>query len=276
MPARSPVVKVGRIAGQFAKPRSSPIEKQDGVELPVYRGDIVNGTEFTPEARIPDPRRQLQAYRQSAATLNLLRAFAQGGYANLASVQQWMLGFVKDSPQARRYTELADRISEALGFMQACGLDLESHPELRTTDFYTSHEALLLGYRAGDDARGFDPSRQLVRDLGPYGLDRRPHPPARPCPCRILPRHQESARPQDRPVAEARRAAAPDRHPQSGERARPAHADLPRRRRQGRRPAAAARPRGEEGRPRRGVVVRSRCTATPSRRPRATRPGRST
>lgn len=143
---RSPVVKVGRIAGQFAKPRSSPTEKRGDVELPSYRGDIINGNDFTPEARIPDPRRQIEAYRQSAATLNLLRAFAHGGYANLATVHQWMLGFVKDSPQARRYQELADRISEALGFMRACGLDLESHPELRTTDLYTSHEALLLGY----------------------------------------------------------------------------------------------------------------------------------
>ncbi len=142
----SPVVKVGRIAGQFAKPRSSPTEKKDGKELPSYRGDIVNGIEFTPEARIPDPRRQVEAYRQSAATLNLLRAFAHGGYANLASVHQWMLGFVKDSPQSRRYMELADRISEALGFMQACGLDLEDQPELRSTDIYTSHEALLLGF----------------------------------------------------------------------------------------------------------------------------------
>src|SRR5918994_1772947 len=142
----SPVVKVGRIAGQFAKPRSSPTEKKDGLELPSYRGDIVNGTEFTPESRTPDPRRQLQAYRQSAATLNLLRAFAQGGFANLGSVHQWMLGFLKDSPQSRRYKELADRISDALNFMRACGLDLESHPELRSTDIYTSHEALLLGY----------------------------------------------------------------------------------------------------------------------------------
>jgi 3-deoxy-7-phosphoheptulonate synthase len=144
--AASPVVKIGRVAGQFAKPRTSPVEKRDGQELPVYRGDIINGTEFTPQARIPDPRRQLAAYRQSAATLNLLRAFAQGGYANLGNVRQWMLGFVKDSPQSRRYAQLADQISEALGFMQACGLDLESHPELRSTDFYTSHEALLLGY----------------------------------------------------------------------------------------------------------------------------------
>jgi 3-deoxy-7-phosphoheptulonate synthase len=144
--AASPVVKVGRIAGQFAKPRTSPVEKRGTVELPVYRGDIINGTDFMAEARIPDPRRQLEAYRQSAATLNLLRAFAQGGYANLGNVRQWMLGFVKDSPQSRRYAELSDRISETLGFMQACGLDLESHPELRTTDFYTSHEALLLGF----------------------------------------------------------------------------------------------------------------------------------
>jgi 3-deoxy-7-phosphoheptulonate synthase len=144
--AALPVVKVGRIAGQFAKPRSSAVEKHDGVELPSYRGDIINDIAFTEDARRPDPRRQVEAYRQSAATLNLLRAFAQGGYANLASVRQWMLGFVKDSPQSRRYVELADRISEALDFMRACGLDLESHPELRATDFYTSHEALLLGY----------------------------------------------------------------------------------------------------------------------------------
>ncbi|MFL6804285.1 MAG: class II 3-deoxy-7-phosphoheptulonate synthase [Xanthobacteraceae bacterium] len=141
-----PVLKVGRIAGQFAKPRSSPTEKVDGVELPSYRGDIVNDIAFTGQARTPDPQRQLMAYRQSAATLNLLRAFATGGFANLGSVHQWMLGFLKDSPQSRRYKELADRISEALNFMRACGLDLESHPELRSTDFYTSHEALLLGY----------------------------------------------------------------------------------------------------------------------------------
>jgi 3-deoxy-7-phosphoheptulonate synthase len=144
--AASPVVKVGRVAGQFAKPRSSPTEKQNGVELPSYRGDIINDIAFTPAARTPDPRRQIEAYRQSAATLNLLRAFAHGGYANLASVHQWMLGFVKDSPQSRRYEELADRISDALGFMQACGLDLESHPELKTTEFYTCHEGLLLGF----------------------------------------------------------------------------------------------------------------------------------
>ncbi|MBX6427171.1 MAG: 3-deoxy-7-phosphoheptulonate synthase class II [Variibacter sp.] len=144
--AASPVVKVGRIAGQFAKPRSSPVEKQNGVELPSYRGDIINDIAFTAAARTPDPRRQIEAYRQSAATLNLLRAFAQGGYASLARVHEWMLGFVKDAPRSHDYKELADRISESLSFMRACGLDPENHPELRTTEFYVSHEALLLGY----------------------------------------------------------------------------------------------------------------------------------
>ncbi len=144
--AASPIIKVGRIAGQFAKPRSSPDETVDGVTLPAYRGDIVNAMEFTGEAREPDPRRQLEAFRQSAATLNLLRAFATGGYANLENAHRWMLGFVKDSPQSERYQGVADRITETLGFMRAIGLDPEAHPELRATDFYTSHEALLLGY----------------------------------------------------------------------------------------------------------------------------------
>ena len=142
----SPVVKVGRVAGQFAKPRSAPNETIGGVELPSYRGDIINGIEFSPESRIPDPVRQLDAYRQSAATLNLLRAFATGGYANLENAHRWMLGFVKDSPLSHRYEELAGRITETLDFMRAIGLDPEAHPELRATDFYTSHEALLLGF----------------------------------------------------------------------------------------------------------------------------------
>jgi 3-deoxy-7-phosphoheptulonate synthase len=144
--ATSPVVKVGRIAGQFAKPRSAPTEKKNGMELPSYRGDVVNGPEFTQEARRPDPARQEMAYRQSAATLNLLRAFAQGGYANLDHVHQWMLGFIAESPQRERYEALADRITETLNFMRAIGIDPESHPELRQTDFFTSHEALLLGF----------------------------------------------------------------------------------------------------------------------------------
>ncbi|HEV2572166.1 class II 3-deoxy-7-phosphoheptulonate synthase [Methylocella sp. CPCC 101449] len=144
--AASPVVKIGRVAGQFAKPRSAPTEKQNGIELPSYRGDIINDIEFTTAGRTPDPKRLLEAYRQSAATLNLLRAFATGGYANLENAHRWMLGFIKDSPQSGRYQELADRITETLGFMRAIGLDAEAHPELRQTDFYTSHEALLLGF----------------------------------------------------------------------------------------------------------------------------------
>jgi 3-deoxy-7-phosphoheptulonate synthase len=144
--AGSPVVKLGRIAGQFAKPRSSSIEKQGDVELPSYRGDIINDIDFTETSRQPDPQRQLFAYRQSAATLNLIRAFAAGGFANLENAHRWMLGFVKNSPQSERYQKLADQITETLGFMRAIGLDPEHHPELRQTEFYTSHEALLLSY----------------------------------------------------------------------------------------------------------------------------------
>ena len=141
-----PVVKVGRIAGQFAKPRSSPMETKDGLELPSYRGDIINGSEFTEVSRIPDPNRQLEAYRQSAATLNLIRAFSMGGFADLNRVHQWTLGFLAGSPQRHRYEELANRISEALEFMSACGVTSETSPGLRTVPFYTSHEALLLGF----------------------------------------------------------------------------------------------------------------------------------
>ena len=141
-----PVVKVGRIAGQFAKPRSQPTEVIDGVEYPIYRGDIINDPEVSVEGRKPDPERQIMAYRQSAATLNLLRAFAQGGYANLEHVHKWTLGTLKDSPAFERYQELADRITEALGFMRACGINADTAPQLRQTDFFTSHESLLLGY----------------------------------------------------------------------------------------------------------------------------------
>jgi 3-deoxy-7-phosphoheptulonate synthase len=143
---RKPVVKVGRIAGQFAKPRSSPTETIDGVTLPSYRGDNINGIEFTPEARAPDPQRLMQAYMQSAATLNLLRAFAQGGYASLNNIHKWMLGFVDRSPAGERYRALAARITDAMEFMAACGITPETTPGLSSTDFYTSHEALLLGY----------------------------------------------------------------------------------------------------------------------------------
>lgn len=144
--ASCPVVKVGRLAGQFAKPRSSDTETKDGVELPSYRGDIINGIDFTEESRVPDAKRMLRAFSQSAATLNLLRAFAQGGYANLMSVHKWNLDFVTQSGAGERYGELADRIGEALSFMQACGINPAEVRQLQGTDFYTSHEALLLGY----------------------------------------------------------------------------------------------------------------------------------
>jgi 3-deoxy-7-phosphoheptulonate synthase len=144
--AKVPVVKVGRMAGQFAKPRSAPTEVVGGVELPSYRGDIINGPEFTPEARIPDPARMETGYFQSAGTLNLLRAFATGGYADLHEVHRWTLDFAARSPLAERYQQLAGRIDETLAFMSACGMTSASIPQIRETDFYTSHEALLLPY----------------------------------------------------------------------------------------------------------------------------------
>ncbi|MGE4220147.1 MAG: class II 3-deoxy-7-phosphoheptulonate synthase [Alphaproteobacteria bacterium] len=144
--AAVPVVKVGRMAGQFAKPRSAPTEKVGDKELPSYRGDIVNQIDFTAEARLPDPERMLRAYHQAASTLNLLRAFAQGGFADLHQVHRWNLDFVGDRPQGHRYEELAQRIDEALNFMTACGITSDIVPQLRETSFYTSHEALLLWY----------------------------------------------------------------------------------------------------------------------------------
>ena len=144
--ASCPVVKVGRMAGQFAKPRSEPTETQNGVTLPAYRGDMINAMEFTPEARRADPERLIQGYNQSAATLNLIRAFAQGGYADLHEVHRWTLGFVSRSPQGERYRDLADRIGETLSFMEACGLTSQTAPQIRETEFFTSHEALILQY----------------------------------------------------------------------------------------------------------------------------------
>jgi 3-deoxy-7-phosphoheptulonate synthase len=144
--SKLPVVKVGRMAGQFAKPRSSPTETIGGVELPSYLGDNVNAIEFTAEARRNDPQRMIRAYSQAAATLNLLRAFATGVYANLRQVHQWTLDFMGRSPWADRFKDVADRIGEALDFMEACGVAPETVPQLKTTNFYTSHEALLLPY----------------------------------------------------------------------------------------------------------------------------------
>lgn len=143
--AKCPVVKVGRMAGQFAKPRSAGTETVNGVELPSYRGDIVNDIAFTPEARIPDPDRMLQAYTQAAASLNLLRAFSTGGYADVHHVHGWTLGFVEEE-KAAKYADMANRISDALDFMQAAGVNQGTAHTLQSVDFYTSHEALLLEY----------------------------------------------------------------------------------------------------------------------------------
>src|SRR5471030_123859 len=141
-----PVVKVGWMAGQFAKPRSAPTETVGDVTLPSYRGDNVNAMEFEAQARAPDPERLLKAYSQSAATLNLLRAFAGGGYADLHNIHRWTLGFVEGSPQGARYRELTDKISESLAFMAAIGVTPESHPALHRVEFFTCHEGLLLGF----------------------------------------------------------------------------------------------------------------------------------
>jgi 3-deoxy-7-phosphoheptulonate synthase len=141
-----PAVKVGRIAGQFAKPRSAPVESIDGAELPAFRGHMVNDIAFTAAARTPDPERLLAAYNQSSATLNLLRAFTKGGFADLSRVHQWNQDFVASSGQGRRYEQLAAEIDRAMRFMKACGFATESEPKLHEVDFYTSHEALILGY----------------------------------------------------------------------------------------------------------------------------------
>ncbi len=143
--AKVPVIKIGRMAGQFAKPRSAPMEVKDGVELPSYRGDIINELDFTPEARIPAPGKMLQAYTQAAASLNLLRAFSTGGFADIHRVHSWTLGFT-DSDDAERYRDMATRIQDSLDFMTAAGLTSDTNHELGTVDFYTSHEALLLEY----------------------------------------------------------------------------------------------------------------------------------
>ena len=143
---KCPVVKIARMAGQYAKPRSADLETIDGVSLPSYRGDIINNIDFTAEARIPDPQRLMTAYHHSAATLNLLRAFAQGGLADLHQVNRWNMGFVAANPQKQKYQQLADKIQDALEFMEVCGINSTIAPSLKETDLYTSHEALLLGY----------------------------------------------------------------------------------------------------------------------------------
>jgi 3-deoxy-7-phosphoheptulonate synthase len=143
-----PVVKVGRLAGQFAKPRSSPIEEKNGKKLPSYLGDMINGIEFNEKSRVPDPDRMIKAYNQAASTQNLLRAFAYGGYADLSTIQSWNLDFVKKSKQGSNFKILADRISECLKFIDACGINNTNVRQLTETSFYISHEALLLPYES--------------------------------------------------------------------------------------------------------------------------------
>jgi 3-deoxy-7-phosphoheptulonate synthase len=144
--ASLPIIKVGRLAGQFAKPRSEPIENREGSTLPSYLGDIINGIEFTKEQREPDPERMIKAYSQAASSLNLLRAFASGGYADLHEVHRWNLEFLEGSTQANKYRMIADRIGECLDFMKACGINKNTADLISKVDFFTSHEALLLGY----------------------------------------------------------------------------------------------------------------------------------
>ncbi|MCH8176795.1 MAG: 3-deoxy-7-phosphoheptulonate synthase [Proteobacteria bacterium] len=143
---RRPVTKIARTAGQFAKPRSADFEEVDGVTMPSYRGDIINSAEADPQARIPDPTRMLDAYHQSASTLNLLRAFAQGGLADLHQVHGWNMSFVEASPSRERYQDMSDRIEDALNFMEVCGITSQTAPSIRETQLFTSHEALLLNY----------------------------------------------------------------------------------------------------------------------------------
>ena len=166
--AQVPIVKVGRMAGQFAKPRSSDTETREGVTLPAYRGDAVNGFEFTTEAREPDPKRLLEVYHASSATLNLTRAFVTGGFAHLRSVHSWNADFVKNSAAGVQYQNLANEIDRALAFMVACGIDDDV---FRTVDFYSSHEALILEYEHALTDRL--PHRGAVRNLRALLVDRR-------------------------------------------------------------------------------------------------------
>jgi len=166
--AACPVVKVGRMAGQFAKPRSSDTETKNDVTLPSYRGDMINGSDFTEEERVPDPERLIMAFNQSAATLNLLRAFAQGGFADLNKMHRWTLSFVEDSEQFAKYREMANRLQETLAFMNACGLNADTTSQMRETDFFTAHEALHLVYEQAmtriDSLRGdwYDTSAHML------------------------------------------------------------------------------------------------------------------
>ena len=221
-----PVVKLGRIAGQFAKPRSSPTELVDGRILPSFRGHVVNDDAPTETARTPDPARMVAAYHQSASTLNLLRAFTKGGFADLSQVHTWNQQFVAGSPGGQHYEALAAEIDRALRFMRACGINLGGEASLQQVDFWTSHEALILGFEEAMTRRGLI-DRRLVRHLRPSGLGRRADPPARRGPPRLPVGPVEPGRGQGRPEripGRGRRAVRPARpRPHAG----PADLDHP-------------------------------------------------
>ncbi len=179
-----PVVKVGRIAGQFAKPRSSPTERVGELELPAFRGHMVNDDAPDAIARVPDPDRLVAAYHQSASTLNLVRAFTKGGFADLSQVHLWNQQFVASSDEGRRYEQIAGEIDRALRFMAACGIDLEGEQSLHQVDFYTSHDALILGYEEALTRKDSLTGR-LVRLLGAHVVGGRAHAPARRRPRRV-------------------------------------------------------------------------------------------
>ena len=226
-----PVVKVGRIAGQFAKPRSEDTETQNGVTLPSYRGDNINSIEFDAKGRVPDPGRLLQAYGQSAATLNLLRAFATSSYADVHNVHRWTLDFIAGSPTSERYRALASRISEALAFMEACGITPEMVPQLRTTDFYTSHEALFLGYEQAMTRVNSTSGDWCCTSAHMVWIGDRTRQ-ADGAHIEYLPRHQEPDRTEMRAEPCRGRSAAPDRYPEPRRQAGPVNPDLPLRLRQ--------------------------------------------
>ena len=256
-----PAIKVGRIAGQFAKPRSAPTERVGDVELPVFRGHIVNGAAPTPEARRPDPARLIQAYHQSASTLNLLRAYTKGGFADLSRVHAWNQEFVATSREGQRYEALAEEIERALRFMRACGIDLEATHQLHQVDLYTSHEALILGYEEALTRRRLD-HRRVVRLLGAHALDRRAHAPDRRRPHGVPARRRQPARREARADRHHGRGARAVRDAQPGARAGPADADLPDGRRPRRGPPAAAARRRPRRRAPGAVGVRSDARAT--------------
>ncbi len=254
--AMLPVAKVGRIAGQFTKPRSSPVETVDGIEIPSFRGHMVHDDAPTLAARTPDPERMVQGYHQSAATLNLLRAFTKGGFADLTKVHLWNQEFVASSPEGRRYERIAAEIERALAFMAACGIDLERERRLHEVDVWTSHEGILLDYeealtrRDSLTGRWYDCSAHMLW-VGERTRARRRRPR------RVLRRRRQPARLQGRPHGDAGRGARPVRAARPRPHARPAHADLPDGGGPGGRRAAADRAGRDRRRPSGGVGVRS-------------------